>query len=75
MLAWENDLQIHWDLERWQTYFSRSYKDIRNISLIEASLKVMTRLYFTPSKLATTFPLANPQCNRECQLIGSMAYI
>lgn len=52
----------------------RHLKGIRNISLIESNLKVMTRWYLTPAKLAKMYP-TDPRCFRGCQLTGSTAHI
>ncbi|XP_073465198.1 low affinity immunoglobulin gamma Fc region receptor II-c-like [Aquarana catesbeiana] len=43
MSAWESDLSLEWDLEKWRVTFSRAYKSILNISLVESSVKVITR--------------------------------
>lgn len=75
MLAWETDLQEHWDLAVWHRAISRSYKDILNTSLIEASLKVLTRWYMTPSRLSSIFPSESPLCFRECQMMGSILHV
>lgn len=48
MMSWERDLEIEWDLNTWHFCFSRSFKGIHNISLIEANLKVMSRWYLVP---------------------------
>lgn len=53
----------------------RHLKGIRNISLIESNLKVMTSWYLTPAKLAKMYPTTDPRCFRGCQLTGSTAHI
>lgn len=53
----------------------KSFKCILNTSLTEASLKVLSKWYYTPSRLASIFPLADPLCFRGCQLSGTMAHI
>lgn len=63
------------DAERWRASYSRIFKGIRNISLIESNLKVMTRWYLTQAKLAKMYPTTDPRCFRGCQLTGSMAHI
>lgn len=75
MTTWEADFQYQWDLETWQAACAKSFKGILNISLIEASLKVLTRLYLTPTRLVSIYPSADPLCFRGCQLIGSMVHI
>lgn len=47
---------------------------ILNISLIEASIKVLTRWYYVPARLSVIFPGTSPLCFRGCELEGSMIY-
>lgn len=75
MLAWERDLQNHWELEDWNRFPSRSFKGISKISLIEANLKVLTRWYLFPTRLANMFPSSSPQCFRGCHLLDSMLHV
>lgn len=75
MLAWESDLAIEWEVDKWRSSFDRAFKGIKNISLIESSVKVITRWYFTPAKLSKMFPTVDPKCFRGCQLLGSMAHV
>lgn len=75
MLEWERDLQESWDLEHWHKTFFRSFKGILNISLIEASLKVITRWYLTPSRLSLMYPSVSPLCFRGCHMKGTMMHI
>lgn len=56
MLSWEQDLEIDWDLDTWHSNFIRSFKGILNNSLIEASLKVMSRWYLVPTRLVKYYP-------------------
>ena len=64
-----------WDTAVWFQAAQRSYKGILNISLIEASLKVLVRWYYVPSRLARIFPGSSPVCFRGCELEGSMLHI
>lgn len=75
MLEWEEDTQESWDLDSWHRAFFRSFKGILNISLIEASLKVITRWYMTPSRLSSMFPSVSPLCFRGCHMRGTMMHI
>lgn len=49
-------------------------KGILNISLIEASLKVLTRWYYVPARLAVIFLGSCPLCYRGCELEGTMLH-
>lgn len=64
-----------WDQNEWFQAFQRSYKGILNISLIEANVKLLTRWYYVPSRLAMIYPNASPLCFRGCNLVGSMFHI
>lgn len=75
MKAWEEELGMDCEVEDWNKAFARSYAGIRNASLIEANLKVMTRWYLVPSRLAKMFPSSSPQCFRDCKLTGTMAHV
>lgn len=68
-------MQDFWDLEHWHKTFFRSFKGILNISLIEASLKVITRWYLTPSRLSIMYPSVSPLCFRGCNMKGTMIHI
>lgn len=59
----------------WIYAFRRSFKGIMNISLIEASIKVFTRWYYVPARLARIYPDASPLCYRGCGLEGTMPHI
>lgn len=54
---------------------SRSYKGIKNVSLIEASLKVVTRWYLVPTRIHKMFPSSSSLCFRGCHRPGSMLHI
>lgn len=54
--SWESDLDIHLEPEQWLQSFCHSYKGIMNISLGVASIKVFTRWYYIPARLARMFP-------------------
>lgn len=75
MIAWEKDLQSNWELEDWYENYSQSVKDIYNTSLIESNIKVFTRWYLVPTRLAATFPSTSPLCFRGCQGLSSMILI
>ena len=75
MSAWERDLKLDWDLDSWSIVFSRAYKGILNVALIEANLKVLSRWYLTPAKLSIMYPSSEAICFRGCGLFGSMAHI
>lgn len=55
--------------------FMTSFKGVLNTSLTHASLKVISRWYYTPFRLASMYPSADPLCFRGCQLSGTMAHI
>lgn len=74
MLAWEEDLSKSWQLETWHRNFSQSYKGILNTGLVEASMKVLTRWYLVPSKIARFYPLASPLCFWGCGIRGDMLH-
>lgn len=75
MLAWERDLDCAEDLESWCPRLQVSYKGILNISLIEASLKVLTRWYIVPTRLTRMYNTDTAECFRGCNLRGSMLHI
>lgn len=51
MQQWDLDLVSEKDLHHWHTCFHFAYKGILNISLVEASIKFMTRWYMVPFRL------------------------
>lgn len=73
--VWEKDLQNQWDLEDWHLSFSRSFKEIFNSSLIEANLKVITRLYLVLTRLPAFYPSSFPLCFWSCHMLGTMIHI
>lgn len=75
MLAWEQNLQFQWSLETWQSVIASAYKGIINTSLMEANIKIMTRWYMTPARLAKIFPSVEPLCFRGCQLTGTILHV
>lgn len=75
MEAWESDLQVTWDLEDWHQAISRAFKGKTNVSLVEANLKVITRWYLVPTRLAILFPSASPLCFSECPTLGYMIHV
>lgn len=75
MLTWERDLDCAEDLESWCPRLQVSYKGILNISLIEASLKVLTRWYIVPTRLTRMYNTDTTECFRGCNLRGSMLHI
>ena len=70
--AWEEDLNNSWSTAVWYRASTRAYKGIMNVGLIEASLKLLVRWYYVPSRLARMFPGTSPQCFRGCELGGTM---
>lgn len=75
VLAWEEDTGCSRTTSDWFCVFQRSFKGILNIFLIEASLKVLTRWYYVPSRLARICPGTSPLCFRGCEMEGSMFHI
>lgn len=75
MQSWERDLGLDWDLDTWHSRFSSAYKGILNISLIEADLKVLSRWYLVPTRLAKFYPQSSPLCFRGCGHLGSLLHI
>lgn len=75
MEAWERDLQEGWDLEEWHKSISRSFKGIFDTSLVEANLKVTTRWYLVPNRLAAIFPSSSPLCFRDCHILSTMIHV
>lgn len=73
--SWERDLGFNWDLDTWHSRFSSAFKGILNISLIEADLKVMSRWYLVPTRLAKFYPQSSPLCFRGCGHLGSLLHI
>lgn len=73
--AWEEDTGRTWTTTEWYRASTRSFKGIFNISLIEASLKVLTRWYYVPSRLVLIYPGTSPLCFRGCELEGTMLHI
>lgn len=65
-------MEIHLDNEKWFQSFRRSDKGIMNTSLIEANIKIFTRWYYIPTRLARIYPDASPLCYRGCNRVGSM---
>lgn len=43
--------------------------------MVEANLKVLTRLYLVPTWLAKMYPSVSPLCFRDCQMPGTMCHI
>lgn len=74
-LAWEQDLTLDWDTETWHQHFARSFKGIVNVSLVEASVRLLTCWYLVPSCLAQIFPGASPLCFRGCGHWGDLLHI
>lgn len=70
--SWRSDLEINLDPHKWFQAFCHSYKGIMNISLIEVNVKILTRWYFFPTRLARIYPDTSPLCYRGCNLLGSM---
>lgn len=73
--AWEEDMGSTWTTSDWFCVSKRASKGILNASLIEASLKVLTRWYYVPSRLAVIYPGTSPLCFRGCELEGTMLHI
>lgn len=73
--AWESDLDLHLDPEDWFHSFRRSYKGILNTGLIEANVKLITRWYYVPTRLAKIYPDALPLCFRGCGHLGTIHHI
>lgn len=69
MLGWETDFAQEWDLEVWHRNSSRVYKGVLNTALVEVNVKVMTRWYLVPFKLAKLYPTASPLCFRGCDML------
>lgn len=42
-LDWEEELQIQWSMETWQSALATTYKDIINTSLLQANIKIVSR--------------------------------
>lgn len=57
ILAWETDPNCEEKPKSWSSRLQVSYKGILNVSLIEASLKVLTRWYLVPTHW--------PECIRQ----------
>lgn len=53
----------------------RAFKGITNITLVEASVKLITRRYLVASRLAQIFPSATPLCFRGFGLVGDHVHI
>lgn len=64
-----------WEPAVWYQAFQNSYKDILNISLMKANIKLITRWYYVPSRLARIYPEASPLCFKGCDLEGTMFHI
>lgn len=75
MHAWECEIQESWTADIWHRNFFHSYKGINNTILIEANLKVLTRWYLVPTRLAKMFPSSSPFCFRGCNSPVSMIHI
>lgn len=73
--AGESDMEFSWDQTRWFQLLEQAYKGIINVSLIEANVKVLTRWYYVPSRLATIYPDSSPLCYRGCNLVSSMFHM
>ncbi|CAI9621365.1 unnamed protein product [Staurois parvus] len=50
-------------------------KSSRSLSVRETALKVLTRWYYTPSRLHRLFPQTSPLCFRGCGLTGTLVHI
>lgn len=74
MLRWERDLDIKWGLEVWHSHISSAYKGMLNISLMEDNLKVMSRWYLAPKRLAKYYPQSLPFCFRGCGHLGTVLH-
>lgn len=73
VLTWGRDLQESWYLEDCNKYYFWSFRGVRNTSLIEANLKVLTRWYLVPTRLAKIF--TSPQYFKGCDIPGSMIHV
>ena len=74
MLAWERELHDEWDLKDWCGNFIRSIKGFMSVPLMEANVKIFTRWYLVPLKLASIYPSSSPLCFRGCHGVGSMIH-
>ena len=77
--VWEEELNTSWSTAVWHRATERAYKGILNTCLIEASLKVMFRWYYVPSRLARMFPgsshyaLGDANWKATCYTLGGPA--
>lgn len=72
MMALERDLDFELYPESWFFGLWVSFKGILNISLLEASIKVLTRWYLVPTRLARMYLSILADCFRGCSLRGTM---
>lgn len=75
MTTWENDVGFEWDLDTWHSHVASAFKGILNVSLTEADLKIMTRWYLVPTRLAKFYPQSSPTCFRGCGHLGTLLHI
>lgn len=73
MLSWELDLE--WDLDTCNSDFTRAFRGILHISLVEANLKVISLWYLVPTRLVTFFPQSSPLCFRGCDHLGTLLHV
>lgn len=75
MLAWEKDLNSNENLDSWSARLQVAYKGIINVSLVDTGLKLVTRWYLVPNRLARMYATASSDCFRGCLLRGSMLHV
>lgn len=69
-LSWEQDMEVSWEAKTW-FLFQKCFKGMVSISLMEASIKIITRWYLVPFCPTNMFPHSSPLCFRGWGLLGS----
>lgn len=75
MHKWEKECNLHLTSDEWQDCILNLRKCTRSITIRETPYKLITRWYFTPSRLHAIFPSSSPNCYRGCDAPGSFTHI
>lgn len=72
---WEIDLGKQFSLRQWYKAIRWAHNSSSCANHMEQYHKLLTRWYFTPLRLAKSFPTASPYCWRSCGSLGSILHV
>lgn len=72
---WEHDLALDQNTIDWDRGWTNICKSSKSLSIKETAIKLMTRWYYTPTRIQKIYPQSSPQCFRGCTQLGTYLHI